>query len=54
MAWLRAVASFQVFRGGRCSVFGDNRTAPANTRLRESLTFATVFVPCNELTLNSE
>jgi hypothetical protein len=23
MAWLRAVAGFQVFRGGRISVFGD-------------------------------
>jgi ABC-type Fe3+/spermidine/putrescine transport system ATPase subunit len=26
MAWLRAVAGFQVFRGGRISVFGDTTT----------------------------
>ena len=25
MAWLRAVAGFQVFRGGRFLVFGDRR-----------------------------
>jgi hypothetical protein len=27
MAWLRAVAGFQVFRGGRFSVFGDRSTS---------------------------
>jgi hypothetical protein len=32
MAWLRAVAGFQVFRGGRFWVFGDTVATPRKRR----------------------